>query len=90
MHTWVICALLIATQQHAICWRMPSREPSCDRLMLLWLDDAVMWHSLSRDVPNFMPQVSCSDSGSLPTGGILIDPGEHSRTAAVRAWENRR
>lgn len=76
MHIWVMCALLIATQQHATCWRISSPEPTCNRLMLLWLDEAAMWHSLNRDVPNFLPAVSCSDNGAMPAGVVVIDPQE--------------
>ena len=74
MHTWVICALLLATQQHATCWRVASPEPTCDRIMHRWLDEAAMWHYENLDVPNFLPQLSCSDDGPLPLGAVLIDP----------------
>lgn len=78
MHLWVLCALLTASQVRAVCWRIPSSEPTCDPLMRLWLADASYWYLRNPDVL-FQPEISCSDNGPLPLGARLIAPAARAR-----------
>ena len=71
MHTYLLCALLTMHQTSATCWQVITPEPSCDRLMALWLDDAGEWYVRNPDVVP-MPQVSCGVDSALPPGARMI------------------
>lgn len=75
MHVFLVCALLTVNQKAATCWEIRnSPEASCTPYLVLWLEEATIWHSRNRDAPVFAPAVSCGENVAPPAGAVLLPP----------------
>lgn len=73
MHIFVLCALLTASQHHAVCWRVRVPDATCDRLMHEWFLEAAIYYANNPDVVP-MPALACAENGSLPPGARWFRP----------------